>query len=74
MGRESKQRGGMCVLIADSVCCTAETNTALQNNYILGQFFKKWCIYKHCPDVLLTRHSSPGGFLKTEEEEEPLHV
>ena len=29
MGRKSKKRGDTCVSIADSPCCTAETNTTL---------------------------------------------
>ena len=28
-GREVREGGGMCVLMADSHCCMAETNTAL---------------------------------------------
>ena len=27
--RKSKKRGDICILIADSFCCTAETNTTL---------------------------------------------
>ena len=28
-GREVQERGDICVLIADSLCCTAETSTTL---------------------------------------------
>ena len=28
-GREGSEGGGICILMADSRCCTAETNTAL---------------------------------------------
>ena len=28
------QGGGICILMADSHCCAAETNTTLQSNYI----------------------------------------
>ena len=30
MGREAPRGGDMCVIMADSHCCTAETNTALE--------------------------------------------
>ena len=33
MGRKSKKRGDICVHIADALCCTVETNIALQSNY-----------------------------------------
>ena len=32
-GREPQERGGTCILTADSHCCTAETNATLQRNY-----------------------------------------
>ena len=33
-GEEEVQEGGdICILIADSLHCTAETNTILQSNY-----------------------------------------
>lgn len=32
-GREA-QEGDTCMVMADSHCCTAETNTALQSNYL----------------------------------------
>ena len=36
MGWEQAQEGGdICVLIADSCCCTAETNTTLKSSYPL---------------------------------------
>ena len=31
-GRETQEGGDICIHIADSHCCTAETNTALQSN------------------------------------------
>ena len=33
MGRKSKKRRTICIRIADSFCCTADTNTTLQSNY-----------------------------------------
>ena len=32
-GKEVQQGGNTCVLTADSCCCMAEANTALQSNY-----------------------------------------
>ena len=32
-GKEIKKRGDICVCIADSLCCTVETNTTMQSNY-----------------------------------------
>ena len=32
-GREGYEGGDICIHIADSLRCTAETNTALENNY-----------------------------------------
>ena len=32
-GKEIQKRGNICIHIADSLCCTAETNTTLQSNY-----------------------------------------
>ena len=32
-GKESKKRVDICICITDSLCCTAEINTTLQNNY-----------------------------------------
>ena len=34
MGTEAQEGGGICILMADSHCCAAETNTTLQSNYI----------------------------------------
>ena len=28
-GKETQNRGGTCICITDSICCTAETNTTL---------------------------------------------
>ena len=33
-GREVQEGGGLFICMADSHCCTAETNTAVKNNYI----------------------------------------
>ena len=33
-GKEAPEGGDVCTCIADSLCCTAETNTTLQSNYI----------------------------------------
>ena len=32
--REAQEGEDICIHIADSYCCTAETNTTLQRNYI----------------------------------------
>ena len=32
-GKEIQKRGGICVHIADSLCCTVETNRTLYSNY-----------------------------------------
>ena len=32
-GREAQEGGDVCILKADSWCCTAETNTTLESNY-----------------------------------------
>ena len=32
-GREVREGGDICIHIADSLCCTAETNTAWSKNY-----------------------------------------
>ena len=40
MGRKSKKRGDICIHIADSLCCTSETNITLSSNYIPICFFK----------------------------------
>ena len=34
-GRDAQQGGDMCMFIADSLCCTAETKTALESSYTL---------------------------------------
>ena len=34
MGKKSKKGAYICTDIADSLCCTAETDTTLQSNYI----------------------------------------
>ena len=31
--RQAQEGGDICVHIADSYCCTTETNTTLQSNY-----------------------------------------
>ena len=33
-GREAQEGGDICILIADSHGCTAESNTTLQSNYL----------------------------------------
>ena len=33
------QRGDICKHVTDSVCCTAETNTALSSHYTLVNIF-----------------------------------
>ena len=33
-GRGGTRVGGICTYVVDSPCCTAETNTTLQSNYI----------------------------------------
>ena len=34
-GKEVQKQGGVCGRTVDSLCSTAESNTALQSNYIL---------------------------------------
>ena len=34
-GREEQEGGETCILMADSCCCTAETNTTLKSSYPL---------------------------------------
>ena len=34
-GKEIHKRGDICIRIADSLCCTAETNTTLLSKYSL---------------------------------------
>ena len=38
-GKKSQKRGDICMNIADSLCCAAETNTTLQRNCIPIFFF-----------------------------------
>ena len=33
IGRDVQEGGDVCIHIADTLCCTAETNTTLQSNY-----------------------------------------
>ena len=33
IGREVQEGGDVCIHIADTLCCTAETNATLQSNY-----------------------------------------
>ena len=33
-GREVQEGGDMCILMADSHCCMAETNTTMESNYL----------------------------------------
>ena len=42
-GREAQERGygDICIHIADSLCCVAETNAPLQSNYTPIKTFKK---------------------------------
>ena len=35
--KEMRKRGDICICAADSLCCTAETNTILWSNYVLVQ-------------------------------------
>ena len=32
-GKEIQEKGYICIHVADSLCCTAETNTTLQSTY-----------------------------------------
>lgn len=42
MGKGVRDEGGdTCILMADSHCCTVETNTALKGNYIPINKLKK---------------------------------
>ena len=41
MGWGVQEGGGICILMADSCCCMAETNTTLESNYPpIKKFFK----------------------------------
>ena len=41
-GKEAQERGDICILIVESRCCAAETNTTLESNYIpIKTHFKK---------------------------------
>ena len=40
-GKEIQKRGDICICIADSLCCTVETNTILQSNYTPIKIFLK---------------------------------
>ena len=60
VGEEVQEGGDICIHIAALLCCTAETNTALQNNYT--QFFflkakvKRW---KHRTLQVPHHHAQP---------------
>ena len=43
MGRKSKKRGDICVHVADSLCCTAETDITLRNNCMPIKINNKEC-------------------------------
>ena len=32
-GKEVQRRGGICICMNDTFCCTVETNTKLESNY-----------------------------------------
>ena len=40
MERKLKKRGDICIHIADSLCCTAETNTTLYSNNKRNKIFE----------------------------------
>ena len=39
--QEGSEGGDICIYVADTLCCTAETKTILQSNYIYSN--KKYC-------------------------------
>ena len=39
--KEIQRRGDTCIHVADSLCCTTESNTTLKSNYT--PIFNKWC-------------------------------
>ena len=39
--REAQEGGDICILTADSLCCTTETNTTLYSNYTPIKIKKK---------------------------------
>ena len=44
-GKEIQGGGDICICVADSLCCTAETNTAVKSNYTPIKIEKiKYCI------------------------------
>ena len=40
-GEGGSSRDDMCIVMVDSHCCTAETNTTLLSNYLPIKIFKK---------------------------------
>ena len=42
-GREAKEGGDVCILMADLYCYMAETNTTFEKKYLTIFFFKKQC-------------------------------
>ena len=43
-GRDDQEGGDMSILMADSHCCMAETNTAMKSNYPpIKNKFKNYC-------------------------------
>ena len=61
-GKEIQKRGDICIHIADSLCCTAETNTTLHSNYIPIRFFFKCCIKKESPLLPVGRGKKVEAF------------
>ena len=53
-GREVQKGGNICILIADSCWCLAETNTILQSNY--PSIKNKFKIFKKGGDLCTPRH------------------
>ena len=45
MGRKSNKRGDICTCIADSFCCTVETNNIVKQLYSKKNFFKIMYVY-----------------------------
>ena len=52
-GREAQEGGDVCILKADSWCCTAETNTTLESNYPPIKKKKKTYLLDYLADEIL---------------------
>ena len=54
--REAQEGRGICVLVADSLCCTAETNTTLQSSCILSP-----CLFNLYAEYIMRNAGQDGA-------------